>query len=38
LFYGGHYNTEMFGVRALAEHIERKFKIPWVFIDYPSGL
>ena len=38
VYYGGHYATETFGVRALAKHIEEKFAIPWEFIDLPSGL
>jgi dinuclear metal center YbgI/SA1388 family protein len=38
VFYGGHYLTETFGVKALAERISRKFKLPWFFIDHPSGL
>ena len=38
VFYGGHYATETFGVRALAEHLARKFKVPWTFLDHPSGL
>jgi dinuclear metal center YbgI/SA1388 family protein len=38
VFYGGHYATETFGVRALAKHLAHKFKIPWTFIDHPSGL
>ena len=38
VFYGGHYATETFGVKALAQHLSRKFKIPWVFIDHPTGL
>jgi len=38
LFLGGHYATETFGVKALAEHISRKFGVPWTFIDHPSGL
>jgi putative NIF3 family GTP cyclohydrolase 1 type 2 len=37
-FYGGHYRTETFGVQALAARLERKFKIPWTFIDHPTGL
>ena len=36
--YGGHYATETFGVKALAAHIEKKFGIPWEFIDHPTGL
>ncbi len=38
LFYGGHYATETFGVRAIAEVLAAKFDIPWSFIDHPSGL
>ncbi len=38
VYYGGHYATETFGVRALAKHIEAKFGIPWEFIDLPTGL
>jgi putative NIF3 family GTP cyclohydrolase 1 type 2 len=38
VFYGGHYATETFGVQALAEHLSRRFKLPWTFLDHPSGL
>ncbi len=38
LFYGGHYATETFGVKALAAHLESKFGLPWQFLDHPSGL
>jgi putative NIF3 family GTP cyclohydrolase 1 type 2 len=38
LFYGGHYATETFGVKALAAHLSRKFRVPWEFIDHPTGL
>jgi len=38
VIYAGHYATETFGVRALAEHIAKKFKVPWEFIDHPTGL
>jgi dinuclear metal center YbgI/SA1388 family protein len=38
VFYGGHYATETFGVRALSEHLARKFSLPWLFLDYPTGL
>jgi dinuclear metal center YbgI/SA1388 family protein len=38
LVYAGHYATETFGVKALGAELERKFKLPWVFIDHPSGL
>jgi dinuclear metal center YbgI/SA1388 family protein len=38
VYYGGHYLTETFGVKALAAHFSRKFKLPWSFLDYPTGL
>jgi dinuclear metal center YbgI/SA1388 family protein len=38
VLYGGHYATETFGVRALAAELAAKFKVPWKFIDHPSGL
>jgi len=38
VFHGGHYATETFGVKALAAELARKFKVPWTFVDYPSGL
>ena len=38
VLYGGHYATETFGVKALAEHLSRKFRVPWSFIDHPTGL
>ena len=38
VFYGGHYATETFGVKALAAHISHRFQIPWVFLDHPTGL
>ena len=38
VFYAGHYATETVGVKALAEHVSRKFSIPWVFLDHPTGL
>jgi dinuclear metal center YbgI/SA1388 family protein len=38
VYYGGHYATETWGVRALAEHIEEEFGIPWVFLDHPTGM
>ncbi|HAB18513.1 MAG TPA: Nif3-like dinuclear metal center hexameric protein [Verrucomicrobiota bacterium] len=37
-FYGGHYATETFGVKALAAELSRKFRLPWEFLDHPSGL
>ena len=36
--YGGHYATETFGVKALAQHLEQEFGLPWEFIDHPTGL
>ena len=38
LFYGGHYATETFGVKALAQHVARKFRLGWEFIAHPTGL
>jgi dinuclear metal center YbgI/SA1388 family protein len=38
VLYGGHYATETFGVKALAAHLARKFRVPWVFLDHPTGL
>ena len=38
VFYAGHYATETVGVKALAEHISKKFDLPWVFLDHPTGL
>jgi dinuclear metal center YbgI/SA1388 family protein len=38
LLLGGHYATEVFGVKALATHLSKRFKIPWVFIDCPTGM
>ena len=38
VFYSGHYATETFGVRALAQHLNEKFDLSWEFIDHPSGL
>ena len=38
LIIGGHYATETFGVKALAAHLSEKFKIPWEFLDHPTGL
>ena len=36
--YGGHYATETFGVKALAKGLAQRFKLPWVFVDHPTGL
>ncbi len=38
ILYGGHYATETFGVKALAGEIGAHFRLPWQFIDHPSGL
>ena len=38
LFYGGHYATETFGVKALASLIASKAGLPWSFLDHPTGL
>ncbi len=38
VFYGGHYLTETFGVKAVAESLSKKYGIPWIFIDHPTGL
>ncbi|MGH7464538.1 MAG: Nif3-like dinuclear metal center hexameric protein, partial [Longimicrobiales bacterium] len=38
VYYGGHYATETWGVRALAEHLESRFDLPWEFIDHPTGM
>jgi putative NIF3 family GTP cyclohydrolase 1 type 2 len=32
----GHYATETFGVRALGEHIARRFDVRHVFLDVPN--
>lgn len=38
VFYGGHYATETFGVQALAAELSQKFRVPWQFLDHPTGL
>ena len=38
LLYAGHYATETFGVKALAAHLSRKYRVPWEFIDHPTGM
>ena len=38
LIYAGHYATETFGVKALAEELSERFDVPWSFVDYPTGL
>jgi len=38
VFYGGHYATETFGVKALAADLSKTFGIPWAYLDHPTGL
>ena len=38
VFYGGHYATETFGVKALAADLSKTFGLPWTFLDHPTGL
>lgn len=38
VFLGGHYATEVFGVKALARNLEQTYGLPWLFLDAPSGL
>ena len=38
VLHGGHYATETFGVKALAAHLSARFKVPWTFLDHPTGL
>ena len=38
LLLGGHYATEVFGVKALATHLSKRFGVSWEFIDCPTGL
>jgi dinuclear metal center YbgI/SA1388 family protein len=37
LLLGGHYATEILGVKALAAHLSDRFGLPWEFIDCPTG-
>ena len=38
LIYGGHYATEVWGVRALAQEVADRFGLEWEFIDAPTGM
>ncbi|MCS7087613.1 MAG: Nif3-like dinuclear metal center hexameric protein [Thermoflexales bacterium] len=38
VIFGGHYNTETVGLKALAEHLEAQFGLTTHFIDLPTGL
>lgn len=35
---GGHYATETFGVKALADHVAERFDLTCDFVDQPTGL
>ena len=38
LLFAGHWSTEVFGVKALAERVAEKFGLPWEFHAQPTGL
>lgn len=38
LYLGGHYATEVWGVRALGDHLRERFGVEVVFIDHPTGM
>ncbi len=38
ILYAGHYSTETFGVKALAKRLSKRFRLPWLFLDHPTGL
>jgi dinuclear metal center YbgI/SA1388 family protein len=38
VYYGGHYATETWGVRALGRHLAERFSLEDRFIDLPTGL
>ena len=38
IIYAGHYATETLGVRALAEHLGKKYGFPASFVNAPTGL
>ncbi len=38
LLYGGHYATETFGVRVVAEVLGDRFGVGWSFLGHPTGL
>lgn len=38
IIFGGHYNTEVYGVRALLNMVHEKFKLKTYFIDIPSDI
>lgn len=38
VLYAGHYATETVGVKALADVVASRFRLPWVFHDHPTGM
>lgn len=38
VIFGGHYKTEIWGVRALAARMKEELKLETVFVDVPTGL
>lgn len=38
VMYAGHYASEVFGVRALANHVAKRFDLSATFVDVPTGL
>lgn len=38
VIYGGHYATETVGVQAVGALVSERFRIPWEFVDVPTGL
>lgn len=38
VYYGGHYATETWGLKSLAERLGELYDLPWEFIDHPTGL
>jgi dinuclear metal center YbgI/SA1388 family protein len=38
LYFGGHYATEVWGLRALASHLSDRFELECFFIDHPTKL
>ncbi len=38
LILAGHYATETGGVKAVGRHLEQKFEMETVFLDYPTGM
>ena len=38
IIYGGHYGTETLGLKALARHLEEKYDLETIFLDFPTGM